>query len=264
MIDKILVKSNAVFKKPLLLIIIAAALTIIFGYGLTKLKSDNDTASMIPDSNKYKAEKNYYEGEDKFGLSDAVIIAFQSTALPKEVDKETFENKIINAVNDKNDKKTVKKFYKENSGKYFLKDKISARNKVKLIKIFENIGYKGNVYSYNFLNHVYSLRKKFEVLGSNLQNNYFMKTFGINESEAKSLISVINQSGISKDNYKKELKNLLSDKNKLINECFLEPTLAEKISKTSFIRIDLKEVYDYSIDPIKKITMSQASTIWRM
>jgi len=253
MLDKLLVKSTAVFKKPFLIIVICTVITVILGYGITKIKIDNDIKTFLPANNADKAVYEYYDDFDRFGNNDVMVIGVQSTAFPKDITENEFKSNIIDRIAKDGDKKFVNKFYRNNNGIFKFTGKISERNKVRLISIYEGLGYKGSIYSVPVLQYVYNLRDKIEKSTKSIQLDYFVKVFNVGENDAQNIISALSQAAIKKDNAKKELKELLGNKDRLVNEFFLDPDLAEKISKTSFFKIDFEEMYEFISYPIKKI-----------
>lgn len=74
MLEKFLIWTSKSFKKPWLLIAIAAVATVIFALGIPGLKFDNNIKTMLPAHNRDLVIHDYYEDENRFGASDMIYI----------------------------------------------------------------------------------------------------------------------------------------------------------------------------------------------
>lgn len=78
MLEKFLIWTSKVFRKPWPIVIGAAVITIVFAFGLPKVKFDNSIKSMLPSTNRSLVIHDYYEDEDRFGASDMIIIGIDT------------------------------------------------------------------------------------------------------------------------------------------------------------------------------------------
>jgi len=70
--------SARLYKKPAPILIIVAALTVAFAFGIPRLTVDNDIKSMLPRDNRALQINNIYDREENFGPSNAAMIAIES------------------------------------------------------------------------------------------------------------------------------------------------------------------------------------------
>lgn len=106
-----------------------------------------------------------------------------------------------------------------------------------------------NVYNKDYLNYLIKLINDIEALNKKLPPQNLSKLFKITPEEANEIISVISESGAINA---KDIKQLLSDKKKLIDDFFLDEKLAEKISKRVKKINEIDILRDYTL-PIKEI-----------
>ncbi len=78
MLEKFLIWTGRVFRKPLPIVIIAAAMTAFFAVGIPKIKFDNNITSMLPSNNRSRVIHEYYEDKNLFGSSDMIIVGIDT------------------------------------------------------------------------------------------------------------------------------------------------------------------------------------------
>jgi predicted RND superfamily exporter protein len=78
MLERFLAWSAKIFRKPWLVVALAAAVTVLFGFGIPRLKFDNNIKTMLPRTNKALAVHDYYEDENRFGASDMIFVGVAS------------------------------------------------------------------------------------------------------------------------------------------------------------------------------------------
>ena len=71
--------STKLYKNPIPLLVIVAALTIFFAFGIPRLKVDNDIKAMMPADNIARVVTDYYDSEDNFGSSNAMLVGIESS-----------------------------------------------------------------------------------------------------------------------------------------------------------------------------------------
>ncbi len=106
-----------------------------------------------------------------------------------------------------------------------------------------------NIYNKDYLNYIIDLTHKIEELNKKFPPLNLAKIFKIKVEEAKELISIISESG---EYDAKEIKKLLNDKDRLVNEFFMEEKLAEKISKRVRYVSETDILRNYTL-PIKEV-----------
>jgi predicted RND superfamily exporter protein len=74
MLEKFLAWSSKAYKRPWIIVAIAALTTVFFALGIPRLKFDNNIKNMLPSSNPDLAIHEYYEDEGRFGASDMIFI----------------------------------------------------------------------------------------------------------------------------------------------------------------------------------------------
>lgn len=77
MFEKFLEKSSLVFKRPVIIVVLTVVVTLVFGFGMTKLELDNDITHMVPHDNAAKMAYNRYE--DIFGNSSLIFIGIETS-----------------------------------------------------------------------------------------------------------------------------------------------------------------------------------------
>jgi Predicted exporters of the RND superfamily len=78
MLEKFLNWTAKAYKKPWPIVIAAAIITVIFAFGIPKVKFDSSIKSMLPANNRALVIHEYYENEDRFGASDMVIVGIDT------------------------------------------------------------------------------------------------------------------------------------------------------------------------------------------
>ncbi len=78
MLEKFLIWTSKVYKKPVPIVVAAALVTVVFAFGIPKLKFDSTIRSMMPSSNRDLVIHDYYEDETRFGKSDMVIVGIDT------------------------------------------------------------------------------------------------------------------------------------------------------------------------------------------
>ncbi len=78
MLEKFLIWSSKAFKRPLVFVIFAVAVTVIFAFGIPRLRFDNNIKSMIPATNRDRIIDDYYEDEGRFGSSDMIFVGVRT------------------------------------------------------------------------------------------------------------------------------------------------------------------------------------------
>jgi predicted RND superfamily exporter protein len=78
MLEKFLIWTSKVFRKPLPIVIIAVVLTLGFAVGVPSIKFDNSIKSMLPTNNRSRVVHDYYEDEDRFGASDMILVGIDT------------------------------------------------------------------------------------------------------------------------------------------------------------------------------------------
>lgn len=106
-----------------------------------------------------------------------------------------------------------------------------------------------NIYSMPILKYLKSLTASIENLNQIIPIENIANYLKISESEARQLIDVISEQGIIEEN---DLKNLLSNKQRLIDECFVDEAFAQKIS-SKIQNIDIKKLIKLYETPIREI-----------
>lgn len=101
MLEKFLIWTSKVYKKPLPIVIAAALVTVVFAFGIPRLKFDSTIRSMMPSSNRDLVIHDYYEDENRFGKSDMVIIGIDTGDAYSKQSLE-YLKKIEDAVNELN------------------------------------------------------------------------------------------------------------------------------------------------------------------
>jgi uncharacterized protein len=74
MLERFLAWSGKAFRKPWPIVIAAILTTIFFGFGIPKLKFDNNIKTMLPSTSPDLAVHEYYEDENRFGASDMIFV----------------------------------------------------------------------------------------------------------------------------------------------------------------------------------------------
>jgi Predicted exporters of the RND superfamily len=78
MLEKILIWTGRVFRRPLPIVIIAVAMTVFFAFWMPKIKFDSDITSMLPSDNRARVISEFYEDKNLFGSSDMVIVGIDT------------------------------------------------------------------------------------------------------------------------------------------------------------------------------------------
>jgi hypothetical protein len=78
MLEKFLVWSSKAFRKPWVAFVIAIVATVIFAFGIPKIKFDNSIKNMLPTTNRDRVVHEYYEDPEQFGSSDLIFIGIDT------------------------------------------------------------------------------------------------------------------------------------------------------------------------------------------
>jgi hypothetical protein len=78
MLEKFLVWSSKAFRRPWVAFVLAIIATVIFAFGVPKIKFDNSIKNMLPETNRDKVVHNYYEDPEQFGSSDLILIGIDT------------------------------------------------------------------------------------------------------------------------------------------------------------------------------------------
>jgi hypothetical protein len=78
MLENFLNWSSKLFRKPWIALGFAIAITIVFAFGIPKLKSDPTIRNMIPETNRDRIVDEYYEKADRFGTSSYIYIGIDT------------------------------------------------------------------------------------------------------------------------------------------------------------------------------------------
>jgi len=74
MLERFLAWSAKAFRKPWLIAALAFAVTVFFGFGIPRLKFDNNIKTMLPSTSRDLGVHDYYEDENRFGASDMIYV----------------------------------------------------------------------------------------------------------------------------------------------------------------------------------------------
>ncbi len=78
MLEKFLIWSSNVLKRPWVIVSLAALVTIFFALGIPKLRFDGSLKSMLPANNRDMLVKDYYEDESRFGSSEMIFVGVEA------------------------------------------------------------------------------------------------------------------------------------------------------------------------------------------
>lgn len=78
MIEKFLIWSSKAFRKPWAALIIAVVVTMVFAFGVPKVRFDNGVKNMMPMSNRDRVIYDYYEDPGRFGSSELIYIGIDT------------------------------------------------------------------------------------------------------------------------------------------------------------------------------------------
>jgi predicted RND superfamily exporter protein len=183
MIEKLIEKSLAIFKKPRLIIAAAAVITLLLIPGLFRLQVDNDIHNMLPKD--HPAVRDSDRFLDVFGNSDLIFIGFETDNIYKE-------------------------------------------------EVFK--------YLQQFGSAVLDLNKTLPAL--NIAGKMRLST-----AEASAVVNALNEQAIMSAD---DVKALLTSKERLESEAFMEAKQAEKIARAA-AGADFEAIYKLYRPPVKKV-----------
>ena len=116
--------------------------------------------------------------------------------------------------------------------------------------IFIGVESKSGIYNKDIINYIKNLTDNIKSINETLPQKNLSKLLGISKDDASMLIEIISETGLID---KTELKSILTDKDRLINEYFADEKFAESIvQKVKKVNIDkILEAYEL---PLKEVT----------